>query len=144
MRLQWSQRPHSISVAKMLHGGRKLYGTEALSLVLGYLRSSWDHHYMLLGSRVKYLKDIFYIDECSGHVCIVTRPIRTRSTILRGPHMKFGFILSSTFRKYVLNRSTDDTGQSHKFTISSPMSLCLKCLWFKRAKTQPENDGTDC
>ena len=67
MWLQLSQRPHSISVVKMSRGGRKLYGTEALALVLGYLRSSWDHYYRLLGSRLKYLKDLFYIDECSLH-----------------------------------------------------------------------------
>ena len=72
MWLQWSLRPHSSSVAKMSRGGCKLNGTEALALVLGYLRSSWDHYYRLSGSVLKYFKDLFHIDECDGHVCIVT------------------------------------------------------------------------
>ena len=65
MWLQWSQRPQTNSVAERSHGGRKLCGTEALALVLGYLMSTWDQHSnRLLGSGVKYLKDLFYIDEC--------------------------------------------------------------------------------
>ena len=69
--LQRSQRPQTSSVAERSPGGRKLCGTEALALVLGCLWSSWDHFYRLSGSGVKYFKDIFYIDECGGHVCIV-------------------------------------------------------------------------
>ena len=54
------------SVTKRLRGGLKLCGTEALALVLGYSGQAW-----LSGSGVQYFKDLFYIDECSGHVCIV-------------------------------------------------------------------------
>ena len=59
MWFQWSQRPQTS-------------GTEALALVLGYLRSSWGHCYRLSGSGVEYFEYLFYIDECGGHVCIVT------------------------------------------------------------------------
>ena len=71
MWLQWPQRPQTSSVAKRSRSGRKLCGTEAFALVLGYFWSSWDHFYRLSGSGVKYFKDLFYIDECGGHVCIV-------------------------------------------------------------------------
>ena len=90
MWLHWSLRPQTSSVAKRLRGGRKLCGTEALALVLGYLRSRWDHYYSLSGSGVKYFKNLSYKDECGGHVCIVTWTIRTRSTIMMSPHIKFG------------------------------------------------------
>ena len=72
MWLQWSQRPQTSSVAERSHGGHKLWETEALALVLGYLRSRWDHYYRLIGSGVKYFEYLFYKDECVGHVCIVT------------------------------------------------------------------------
>ena len=72
MWFQWSQRPQTSSVAERSRGARRLCGTEALALVLGYLRSSWGHCYRLSGSGVKYFEYLFYIDECGGHVCIVT------------------------------------------------------------------------
>ena len=71
MWLQWSLRSQTSSVAERARGGHKLCGTEALALVLGYLWSSWDDYYRLSGSGAKYFKDLFYIDECGGHVCIV-------------------------------------------------------------------------
>ena len=43
MWLQWPQRPQTSSVVERWRGGRKLCGTEALALALGYIRSSWDH-----------------------------------------------------------------------------------------------------
>ena len=58
MWLQWLQRPQTSSVTERLRGGRKLCGTEALALVLGYFLSSWDHCYRLSGSGVKYFKDL--------------------------------------------------------------------------------------
>ena len=69
MWLLWWQRQQTSSVAEKSRGGRKLCGTEALALVLGYLRSRGDHYYWLSG--VEYFKDLFYIDECGGHVCIL-------------------------------------------------------------------------
>ena len=60
MWLQWSQRQQTSSVTKRWRGGRKLCGTGALALVLGYLRSSWDHYYRLSGSGVKYFEDLFF------------------------------------------------------------------------------------
>ena len=41
-----------------------------LTLVLGYLRSTWDQHYRFSGSGVKYLKDLFYKVECGGQVLL--------------------------------------------------------------------------
>ena len=41
------------SVAVKSRGGRKLCGTEALALVLGYFWSSLDHYYRFSGSGVK-------------------------------------------------------------------------------------------
>ena len=46
--------------------------SSVLALVLVYLRSSCDHYYRLSGSGVKYFEDLFYIDDCAGHVCFVT------------------------------------------------------------------------
>ena len=102
MWLQWSQRLQTSSVAKRSRGGRKLRRTEALALVLGYFWSSWDHYYRLSGSGVKYFKDLF-LHRWVRRPCLycVVWTIRTRSTILRGPLYKVGFILSSNFGEYV-------------------------------------------
>ena len=59
MWLEWSQKPQTSSVAERSRGDRKLRGTEALVLVLGYLRSNWDHYYRLSGTGVKYFEDLF-------------------------------------------------------------------------------------
>ena len=55
----WLQRPQTNSVAKRSHCGCRLCETEALALVLSYLRSTWDHYYRLSWSGVNILKIFF-------------------------------------------------------------------------------------
>ena len=101
MWLQWSQRPQTSSVAERSRGGRKLCGTEALALVLGYFWSSLDHYYRLSGSGVKYFKDLFLHRWVWRLSLYGGLNYSNTSNYLEGSPIKVGFILSSTFREYV-------------------------------------------